>query len=327
MTAKPTTSTSEPSLKRPPSDRELQARFGLGDQADPMQKRPKGWRRRIAVALVAMFVPGLLLFLVWPKVANQLSATSRLKSRGVGVEWVIDASNWSRGGATRVTSLGFWAGSSLTDIDLPYLKRLHRLEVVQLSAGAAVPRGRFPVGRPASGRAKSNDSNGVTPDGLVALEGLSDLKELEFCPHHGIDSCQGVHTTDAGLVHLRGLTQLEELSLSGSHITDDGLAELAPLTNLKSLDLDFTEITDAGLHHLLALKNLEILSLRETAITDEGMAVLARIPRLRTMNIEKTKVTPKGIFVVLRANPQADIYHEHTLDTFEKPEFVNSPEP
>ena len=45
--------------------------------------------------------------------------------------------------------------------------------------------------------------------------------------------------TDAGLEHLKGLTNLQWLDLGGiSWVTDAGLEHLKGLTNLQSLDLN-----------------------------------------------------------------------------------------
>ena len=52
--------------------------------------------------------------------------------------------------------------------------------------------------------------------------------------------------TDAGLVHLQGLTALKELCLQETRITDAGLARLYPL-RIDSLALRGTQVTDAGL--------------------------------------------------------------------------------
>ena len=56
--------------------------------------------------------------------------------------------------------------------------------------------------------------------------------------------------TDAGLVHLKGLTRLQTLDLLSTQITDAGLVHLKGLTNLRSLWLDGTKITDAGIADL-----------------------------------------------------------------------------
>ena len=57
----------------------------------------------------------------------------------------------------------------------------------------------------------------------------------------------GSDGTDAGVAHLKGLTQLQLLELGNTKVTDAGLANLKGLTQLQSLDLHGTQITDAGL--------------------------------------------------------------------------------
>ena len=53
--------------------------------------------------------------------------------------------------------------------------------------------------------------------------------------------------TDAGLVHLGGMTGLKHLSLARTQITDAGLVHLEGLTGLQELYLPRIPITDAGL--------------------------------------------------------------------------------
>ena len=69
----------------------------------------------------------------------------------------------------------------------------------------------------------------------------------------------GTDVTDAGLVHLAGLTNLTWLNLgSCPRVTDRGLAPLASLTNLRWLGLAYTGlmastgVTDAGVAALKA---------------------------------------------------------------------------
>ena len=73
--------------------------------------------------------------------------------------------------------------------------------------------------------------------------------------------------TDAGLVHLSGLTSLTTLYLSDTQVTDAGLKHLKNMASLNTLFLNNTQITDAGLAHLTDLASLSILSLRDTQVT------------------------------------------------------------
>ena len=85
----------------------------------------------------------------------------------------------------------------------------------------------------------------------------------------------GWEITDAGLVHLEGLTSLQRLAIDKTRITDAGMAQLANLTGLQELKLTgCRNITDAALVHLKRLAELQTLLLGGTSITDRGIAEL-----------------------------------------------------
>ena len=66
--------------------------------------------------------------------------------------------------------------------------------------------------------------------------------------------------TDAGLIHLKGMTKLVNLHLDGTSITDAGLVHLKELTNLKALYIAETQVTDIGIaEQQKALPNCTII--------------------------------------------------------------------
>ena len=65
-------------------------------------------------------------------------------------------------------------------------------------------------------------------------------------PVIGLD-LTGSDVTDAGLQHLRGLPQLQELVLHHTKVTDAGLGHLSQVTRLRGLWLGSTKVGDAGL--------------------------------------------------------------------------------
>jgi len=83
----------------------------------------------------------------------------------------------------------------------------------------------------------------VSDQGLSCLKRLPQLRTLWL----RLD-----YMSDAGLVHLRSLKRLEELSVRGP-ITDDGLYHLRGLTKLRSLHVA-THLEGRGLVHLAELK-------------------------------------------------------------------------
>jgi hypothetical protein len=95
--------------------------------------------------------------------------------------------------------------------------------------------------------------------------------------------------TDGGLVHLQGLTQLQQLYLHGTQVTDAGLAHLEGLTQLKELRLDGTQVTDAGLVHLRRLTQLQWLVLPGQNVTDAGVRKLQNaLPNCHIMTWQMT---------------------------------------
>lgn len=85
---------------------------------------------------------------------------------------------------------------------------------------------------------------------------------------------KGGKVTDAGLVHLRGLSELKTLYLDGSSITDAGLVNLKGLTKLETLGLSQTAVTRTGLVHLKGMVKLQTLGLSRTSVTDSGLVHL-----------------------------------------------------
>ncbi len=128
-----------------------------------------------------------------------------------------------------------------------------------------------------TGFAVLKNANDITDAGLAHLRPLTELRKLD------LSYCQ---ITDAGLHHLAGMMQLRGLNLSStiadarahlphlSSITDAGLADLRPLTGLQKLDLVDCQITDAGLHHLTGLTQLQELDLSLTDVTATGVQLL-----------------------------------------------------
>jgi Leucine-rich repeat (LRR) protein len=98
------------------------------------------------------------------------------------------------------------------------------------------------------------------------------------------------------LVHVEGLSRLDTLSISSSTVTDAGLAHLRSLTNLQVLDLgDCPKISDKGLVHLKGLTRLRDLLLPGTQVSDAGLAHLKRLRNLQTLILHDTHVTDAGL--------------------------------
>jgi len=117
----------------------------------------------------------------------------------------------------------------------------------------------------------------------------------EYLGNAVVGSLTGTQITDAELVHLKDLTNLEYLNLQDTQITDAGLVNLKELTGLEELWLKGTQITDAGLVHLKGLTSLEYLELRGTQITDAGLVDLKGFTNLKYLDLHGTRITDAGL--------------------------------
>jgi hypothetical protein len=103
--------------------------------------------------------------------------------------------------------------------------------------------------------------------------------------------------TDAGLTHVKGIKNLENLNLGGSKVTDAGLAVLAGLPNLRSLSLG-RGFTDAALVHVANLKQLEELYINDSDVTDTGLAHLKGLNDLQGLEAHYTRIGDTGLKVL-----------------------------
>jgi hypothetical protein len=89
--------------------------------------------------------------------------------------------------------------------------------------------------------------------------------------------------TDAELLELSALTQLQHLNLEGNPVTDRGLKHLTGLSQLRTLRLDRTAVTDAGLKELTGFKKLQSLQL-PGRVTNAAIAKLQEALPLATIS-------------------------------------------
>jgi hypothetical protein len=122
--------------------------------------------------------------------------------------------------------------------------------------------------------AESKPPDQEEKEAIAAMEELGATIE-SLGPGGGINvSFTNKTPTDAALVRLKRLTNLEWLSLGDTNVTDAELVHVEGLTNLTNLYLYDTKITDAGLVHLKGLTSLKILDLGGSKVTDEGVEAL-----------------------------------------------------
>jgi beta-lactamase regulating signal transducer with metallopeptidase domain len=127
----------------------------------------------------------------------------------------------------------------------------------------------------------------LTDAALVHLTALPNLQHLQVTWEHRL--------TGAGLVHLGELTQLKSLWLTGP-FSDDELRQLSPLVELEELGLLQLRITGEGLAHLQKMTRLKTLQLGYcNALTDAGLQHLQHLTALRSLTLWDTKVSDEGL--------------------------------
>jgi serine/threonine protein kinase/Leucine-rich repeat (LRR) protein len=126
----------------------------------------------------------------------------------------------------------------------------------------------------------------VTDAGLLHLEGLTNLRYLNM---------EATPVSDDGLEHLQGLANLAELRLQFTRVTDDGLAHLKGLKNLISLNLHGAGVNGAGVVHLKGLPKFAHLVLSHTGANDAGMEHLKGLSNLTALDLSVTQVTDAGL--------------------------------
>ena len=74
------------------------------------------------------------------------------------------------------------------------------------------------------------------------------------------------------------------LLVAKTRITDAGLLHIGRLANLQDLDLSLTAVTDIGLTHLKALSTLQSVTVWRTRVTDAGVRALQKaLPNCRVL--------------------------------------------
>ncbi len=109
------------------------------------------------------------------------------------------------------------------------------------------------------------------------------------------------------LEHLKGLTDVTDLSVSYTKVTDADLAHLKGLNHLLKIWMSFTSVSDAGLESLTGMNNLTVLNLKSTKVTDAGLEHLKGLKHLKSLDLGFTKVTDAGVAKLQQSLPELRI--------------------
>lgn len=112
----------------------------------------------------------------------------------------------------------------------------------------------------------------------LVLDQLPNLNEL--------DQYRVQNSLSSGLSHLRTLSRLTTLNLSGvAKLNDENVQVVSQIKSLTSLDLDFKKISDVAINAFSTLDKLKILKLKYTQISDDGVKILAQLPSLEFLDL------------------------------------------
>lgn len=125
-----------------------------------------------------------------------------------------------------------------------------------------------------SGEYQEMDAIVITDDDLRMISRFGKLEQLYL---------RKMKIGDAGLGHLRNLTEIRTISLSFTDITDAGMETIARFEKLETLRLVGTRVTDSGLARLTGLKHLKQLDVRQTKVTEVGLEPFRAKPDLRVV--------------------------------------------
>jgi len=125
-------------------------------------------------------------------------------------------------------------------------------------------------------------------DWMPSLARLTNLKVLRFTNNGKL--------TDAGMVQLAGLKNLENFSFVGTQMTGKAYARFEGFTKLAKVSHRGSSIDDEGLRLLCEhLPNLESISLAHAKFTDAGAPHLAKLAKLKGLELGTSKATPQAL--------------------------------
>lgn len=151
----------------------------------------------------------------------------------------------------------------------------------------------------------------VQHDAVAAIQKLGGTVSYDWERKDGRSVPNGKPWAPRWLVDLIGIDYFSHVTqvrlVHPPELSDADMIHIAHLSQLEELDLHRSPVTDAQLNYLEGLTDLQSLILFHTAVGDAGMMHLQRLTRLRTLSIENTKVTDAGAHALQQALPNLTI--------------------
>lgn len=203
----------------------------------------------------------------------------------------------------RMTSLGWEA-----------ISRLSQLEVLDVSSNSNISETDVAKFKALTNLRELNLSETSISDevflALADMEGLEILK-IEACGRlqgHGLQAyarakpklrelhARRTQIATAGLRHLKMISSLEFLDISGSSLTDPQFADLRGANNIVHLKIGENFLTNAGMQVVPTLGKLKILDLEGMQnISDPGLGIIAKKSGLQSLNVRRVSFSPQAI--------------------------------
>lgn len=172
-------------------------------------------------------------------IAPHLAHFPQLRSLLISGNYLDDAGMATVGKLRRLESFYQWEGRAIGDDGAVQLGKLPNLQSIHLGSSQVGDRGLAALAKLPRLERLSMQRNKITDAGLPALAGSRTLKSLWI---GGLEEQSAI--SDAGLVHLANLPQLEELDLQNTRVTPAGLTPLQKLPKLKWLMLNGSAADD-----------------------------------------------------------------------------------
>lgn len=177
-------------------------------------------------------------------------------------------------------------GHGVTDAVMPHIGELRRLENLSLRGASISDSGLKAISSLETLKDLDLFGTNVSDQGLSALSRMKNLRDLHL----------PTSITDEGLVHLEGLSQIRSLKLSNNrNIRDHGLAHLSKLSQLEVLDCGGTNIGNEGVRNIRDLRELRVLKMNGTRIGDPAMAFIGAMSNLRELTLMGVDITDTGL--------------------------------
>jgi Leucine-rich repeat (LRR) protein len=196
--------------------------------------------------------------------------------------------------------------TSLGDEGMKYVADLKHLKFLNVSNTKITDSGMRELARlgqfqelVAGGLLLNGPNNNEPSD--AAVRELGKLKQLRTLDlnntNFGVDSARA----------FVGLDQLKTLRVYGTHVTDAGMVELAKLKQLEELAVGY-RVGDKGLTALSANTRLTSLSLWNCgSVSDGSVKALTTMTGLRQLEVGLTRITASGLDEIRKALPECKV--------------------